>query len=70
MVLVEKRGNVCLVTLNRPKAHNALCDQLIDEVNEVISTVEKDDDVGASVITGSTKAFAGEPAPRTFEHPS
>lgn len=71
MVLVEKRGNVCLVTLNRPKAHNALCDQLIDEVNEVISTVEKDDDVGASVITGSTKAFAAgadikEMSSRTF----
>jgi len=42
-----------LITLNRPKALNALCDGLIKELNEVLFTLDKDSDVGAIVITGS-----------------
>lgn len=37
---------------------NALCDGLINELNEVLFTLEKDTDIGAIVITGSEKAFA------------
>jgi hypothetical protein len=60
MLLVEKRQNVCLITLNRPKALNALCDKLINELNEVVTSVEQDNEIGATVVTGSAKAFAGK----------
>eukprot|EP00298_Acanthocystis_sp_HF-20_P029635 c8542_g1_i1.p1 GENE.c8542_g1_i1~~c8542_g1_i1.p1 ORF type:complete len:279 (-),score=143.10 c8542_g1_i1:57-818(-) len=58
MLLVEQKGKVVLVTLNRPKALNALCDKLISELNEVVSSAQVDDGVGAIVLTGSQKAFA------------
>ena len=48
-----------LVTLNRPKALNALSSTLISELNEVLNKYEADKDIGAIVITGSEKAFAG-----------
>ncbi|XP_043676003.1 probable enoyl-CoA hydratase, mitochondrial [Vespula pensylvanica] len=53
-----ERKNVGLITLNRPKALNALCNQLMIELNEAIEKLDKDDTVGAIVITGSEKAFA------------
>lgn len=46
------------------QALNALCDGLIAELNEVTQGFDTDDSVGAMVITGSIKAFAGTP-PRT-----
>ena len=60
-ILVEKQGaksNVGLITLNRPKALNALCDGLMREVSDAIDALEKDNAVGAVVLTGSEKAFA------------
>ncbi|MBD5801803.1 putative enoyl-CoA hydratase echA8 [Azoarcus sp. Aa7] len=57
-IIVETRGRVGLITLNRPKAMNALNDQLIDEVGYALDGFEKDEDIGAIVITGSEKAFA------------
>jgi enoyl-CoA hydratase len=57
--LVEKKGKIGLVTLNRPKALNALNDELIAELNQALESFQKDDEVGAVVITGSKKAFAG-----------
>ncbi len=45
-------GNVGLITLNRRKALNALCDGLMSEVNEVISEMDCDPSVDAVVITG------------------
>lgn len=60
-IKVEKTGekkNVGLVTLNRPKALNALCDKLMMELNDAIVQFDKDDSVGAVVLTGSEKAFA------------
>jgi len=57
-ILVETRGNVGLITLNRPKALNALCDGLIAELGEALDGFESDGAVGAIVITGSEKAFA------------
>jgi enoyl-CoA hydratase len=57
-VLVETRGRVGLITLNRPKALNALNDALMDELGEALRAFDKDDDIGAIVITGSEKAFA------------
>ncbi len=58
MILVETRGAVGLVTLNRPKALNALCDQLMVELGTALRAFDADDAVGAIVLTGSEKAFA------------
>ena len=49
---------VALITLNRPKALNALCSPLILELNDALERIEKDDETKAIVITGSEKAFA------------
>ncbi len=57
-VIVETRGKVGLITLNRPKALNALNDTLIGELAQAIDAFEADDQVGCIVITGSEKAFA------------
>ncbi len=57
-ILVERRARVGLITLNRPKALNALNDALIDELGAALNGFERDDDIGAIVITGSEKAFA------------
>ena len=57
-ILVETRGAVGLITLNRPKALNALCDALVREMGEALDAFEADDAIGAVVLTGSEKAFA------------
>jgi enoyl-CoA hydratase len=57
-ILVESRGAVGLITLNRPKALNALCDALIRELGQALDAFEADDRIGAIVLTGSDKAFA------------
>ncbi|MGN8136465.1 enoyl-CoA hydratase [Paraburkholderia sp. 22099] len=57
-ILVEARGRVGLVTLNRPKALNALNDALMDELGKALREFDGDDAIGAIVITGSEKAFA------------
>ncbi len=58
LVLVETRGRVGLLTLNRPKALNALNDQLMDELGAALLAFDANEDIGAIVITGSEKAFA------------
>ena len=57
-ILVETRGRVGLITLNRPKALNALNDQLMNELGDALLAFEADESIGAMVITGSEKAFA------------
>ncbi|MCC6609554.1 MAG: enoyl-CoA hydratase [Burkholderiales bacterium] len=57
-IIVETRGRVGLVTLNRPKALNALNDALMDELGAALLAFDADDAIGAVVITGSEKAFA------------
>ena len=57
-ILVETRGKVGLVTLNRPKALNALSSDLMRELTAALAAFESDDTLGAMVITGSEKAFA------------
>lgn len=57
-IIVETRGRVGLITLNRPKALNALNDQLVDELWDALDAFEADENIGAIVITGSEKAFA------------
>uniref|UniRef100_A0A2K6MIV8 Enoyl-CoA hydratase, mitochondrial n=2 Tax=Rhinopithecus bieti TaxID=61621 RepID=A0A2K6MIV8_RHIBE len=60
-IIAEKRGKnntVGLIQLNRPKALNALCDGLIEELNQALKAFEEDTAVGAIVLTGGDKAFA------------
>ncbi len=58
MILTETRGRVGLITLNRPQAMNALNNQLMRELMDALESFDKDDAVGAMVITGNAKAFA------------
>ncbi|WP_405020026.1 enoyl-CoA hydratase [Kitasatospora sp. NBC_00070] len=57
-ILVEQRGRVGLITLNRPEALNALNNQLMREVVAAATAFDRDPGTGALVITGSEKAFA------------
>lgn len=57
-ILVERRERVGLITLNRPKALNALNLELMREVTTVARELDRDPGIGAIVITGSAKAFA------------
>ncbi|PKO55898.1 MAG: enoyl-CoA hydratase [Betaproteobacteria bacterium HGW-Betaproteobacteria-21] len=58
LIIAETRGRVGLITLNRPKALNALNDSLVDEVGAALDGFEADENIGAILITGSEKAFA------------
>ena len=57
-ILVEQRGAVTLVTLNRPKALNALNSQVLAELIEAFAAFDADATQGCAVLTGSAKAFA------------
>lgn len=57
-ILVERRGRVGLITLNRPKALNALNRRVMHEVTDAAAGFDADPDVGCLVVTGSEKAFA------------
>jgi len=57
-ILTETRGRVGLITLNRPKALNALNDALMDELGRALHAFDADDEIGAIVLTGSDRAFA------------
>ena len=70
-ILVETRGRVGLLTLNRPQALNALNAQLTREVAAALAAFEADADVGCVVLTGSSRAFAAgadikEMAPQSY----
>ncbi|GAB3603570.1 enoyl-CoA hydratase-related protein [Microbacterium aureliae] len=57
-ILVETRGRVGWITLNRPEALNALNTRLAHEVVAAASAFDADEAIGAIVVTGSEKAFA------------
>jgi len=57
-ITVEKRGSVGLIALNRPKALNALCKALIEDLGHALDDMEADAEIGCVVLTGSDKAFA------------
>ena len=57
-ILVENRGRAGLITLNRPKALNALNDALMNELGDALAKFDADEGIGAIVVTGSEKAFA------------
>jgi enoyl-CoA hydratase len=57
-IVVEVRGKVGLITLNRPKALNALNSQVLEDLVVALGIFDADPDIGAMVVTGSGKAFA------------
>lgn len=57
-ILVETKEKVGLITLNRPKALNALNDQLMNELGAALKAFDQNDAIQCIVITGSQKAFA------------
>ena len=57
-LIVEQRGAVALVTLNRPHALNALNKILLDELLEALARLGDDDSIDVVVLTGNEKAFA------------
>lgn len=57
-ILVETRGRVGWITLNRPEALNALNGQLVTELIEAALAFDADPEIGAIVLTGSERAFA------------
>jgi enoyl-CoA hydratase len=57
-LIVETRGAVGLITLNRPQALNALNSTVLKELLQAYAAFEDDDAIGAIVLTGSERAFA------------
>ncbi|MBO9122416.1 MULTISPECIES: enoyl-CoA hydratase [unclassified Rhizobium] len=57
-LIVETRGAVGLITLNRPQALNALNSTVLKELLQAYAAFENDDAIGAIVLTGSERAFA------------
>ena len=53
----EKNGNIGIATINRPEALNALNSTVISELEQLISEVEKDAELGAFIITGEGRSF-------------
>ena len=58
MILTSVTDRVALITLNRPKALNALNDQLMNELGAALLKFDADDQISCMIITGSEKAFA------------
>ncbi len=70
-ILVETKGGVGIITLDRPEALNALNSALIDDLGRALDNFESDGDIGCVVLTGSAKAFAAgadisEMAPKSY----
>ncbi|MRH88922.1 enoyl-CoA hydratase [Nocardia sp. SYP-A9097] len=57
-ILLERKGRVALITLNRPKALNALNSQVLADISAALDELENDNEIGAVVLTGSERAFA------------
>ena len=53
----EKNGNIGIATINRPEALNALNSTVISELEQLISEVEKDTELGAFILTGEGRSF-------------
>ena len=70
-IIVKTSDHVCVITLNRPSALNALNSQLVEELGDAVTNAENNHKVRCMIITGSEKAFAAgaditEMAGKTF----
>jgi enoyl-CoA hydratase len=57
-ISVEQRGRVGWITLDRPRALNALDSALVDELARAVAAFDEDEGVGCIVLTGNERAFA------------
>src|SRR5262245_17950244 len=57
-LILERKGRVGIITFNRPKSLNALCDALIADLGKATDELEADPEIHVIVVTGSEKAFA------------
>src|SRR5579885_3352430 len=72
-IIVETKGRVGVIRLNRPNALNALNRALIAELTQAVEAFEADANIGCLLITGSDKAFAAgadikEMADKTYQY--
>jgi enoyl-CoA hydratase len=67
-IIVETRGRVGLITLNRPKALNALNSQVLAELLDAARTFEANASIGCMIVTGSEKAFAAGADIKEMQH--
>jgi enoyl-CoA hydratase len=58
LLVEQKEDSICFIQLNRPKALNALCNSLFEELIKAVKEADKDPSTSAIVLTGSEKAFA------------
>src|SRR5260370_20274705 len=70
-IIVESKGAVGIITLNRPKMLNALSFGVFREIAAAVDDLEADDKIGCILLTGNEKAFAAgadikEMQPKTF----
>lgn len=56
-ILFEKKDNIAVVTINRPEALNALNSTVISELEQVVSEIEKDEDIRCMILTGEGRSF-------------
>ncbi len=57
-LLYTQEGGLGIITLNRPKAMNALCAELTDELGELLAYLDQNPEIRVLIITGGSKAFA------------
>ena len=57
-LLIETQGRVAIIRLNRPKALNALNDNMMNELGDALARFDADKTIGCIILTGSEKAFA------------
>lgn len=56
-ILFEKQNNICIVTINRPQALNALNNNVIEELNDAVDEIINDKDISITIITGKGISF-------------
>ncbi|MFC2041181.1 enoyl-CoA hydratase/isomerase family protein [Chloroflexota bacterium] len=57
-IILEKKDGIAKITLNRPKAMNALSEELLSELVAALDDIEKDDSVNVVILTGAGRAFS------------
>lgn len=57
-VLLKKQENIAIITLNRPERYNAVTDELVTRLNEIIDEIRNDNQIRAVVLTGAGKGFS------------
>ncbi|MFC1940165.1 enoyl-CoA hydratase/isomerase family protein [Chloroflexota bacterium] len=57
-IILEKKSGIAKITLNRPKAMNALSEELLSELVAALDDIEKDDSVNVVILTGAGRAFS------------